>query len=116
MRVWKQWTNEHRTTRKTGSVRRKVTSACDNRHLLHMAVNDRTFFSSSWQYVVLLLQVYKCRLRQFVNVCCTVDCVQWCLYTGFPSRQTIDGCACNVLMSTEPDKLIGFTDESSFNL
>ncbi|GFX74993.1 uncharacterized protein TNCV_1845651 [Trichonephila clavipes] len=27
MRVWKQWTNEHRTTRKTGSERRKVTSA-----------------------------------------------------------------------------------------
>ncbi|GFT75164.1 transposable element Tc1 transposase [Trichonephila clavipes] len=41
-RVWKQWTKEHRTTRKTGSGRWKVTSACDYQHLLRMAVNDRT--------------------------------------------------------------------------
>ncbi|PRD33858.1 UNVERIFIED_CONTAM: Transposable element Tcb2 transposase [Trichonephila clavipes] len=42
MRVWKQWTNEQETTRKTGTGRRKVTSARDDRHLLRMAVNDRT--------------------------------------------------------------------------
>ncbi|GFX69860.1 transposable element Tcb2 transposase [Trichonephila clavipes] len=42
IRVRKQWTDEHRTTRKTGSGRRKVTSACDDRHLILMAVNDRT--------------------------------------------------------------------------
>ncbi|GFW11763.1 transposable element Tc1 transposase [Trichonephila clavipes] len=42
MRVWKQWTDEHRTNRKTGSGRRKVTSARDDRHLLHRGVNDRT--------------------------------------------------------------------------
>ncbi|GFV52440.1 hypothetical protein TNCV_2771871 [Trichonephila clavipes] len=36
MRVWKQWTDEHRTTRNT------VTSARDDRHLLHMTVNDHT--------------------------------------------------------------------------
>ncbi|GFV06478.1 transposable element Tcb2 transposase [Trichonephila clavipes] len=42
MRVWKQWTNEHRTTRKTGSGKRKVTSARDDQHLLRMAVNDHT--------------------------------------------------------------------------
>ncbi|GFY02992.1 uncharacterized protein TNCV_979971 [Trichonephila clavipes] len=42
MRVWKQWTDEHLTTRKTGSGRRKVTSARDDRHLLRMTVNDRT--------------------------------------------------------------------------
>ncbi|GFT65132.1 transposable element Tcb2 transposase [Trichonephila clavipes] len=42
MRVWKQWTNERRITRRTGSERRKVTSAHDGRHLLCMAVNDRT--------------------------------------------------------------------------
>ncbi|GFV95873.1 transposable element Tcb2 transposase [Trichonephila clavipes] len=42
MRVWKQWTYEHRTTRKTGSGRRMVTSEHDDRHLLRMAVNDRT--------------------------------------------------------------------------
>ncbi|GFW42684.1 transposable element Tc1 transposase [Trichonephila clavipes] len=41
-RVWNQWTGEHRTTRKTGSGRRKVTSAHDDRHLLSMAVYDRT--------------------------------------------------------------------------
>ncbi|GFU97405.1 uncharacterized protein TNCV_4742171 [Trichonephila clavipes] len=42
MRVWKQWTDGHRKIRKTGSRRWKVTSACDDRHLLHMEVNDRT--------------------------------------------------------------------------
>ncbi|GFT45921.1 uncharacterized protein TNCV_2250591 [Trichonephila clavipes] len=40
MRVLKQWTDEHRTTRKTSSGRLKVTSACDDRHLLRMEVND----------------------------------------------------------------------------
>ncbi|GFV32202.1 transposable element Tc1 transposase [Trichonephila clavipes] len=42
MRVWKQWTDEHQTTRKTGSGRRKVTSARNDRHLLHVAENDHT--------------------------------------------------------------------------
>ncbi|GFW39539.1 uncharacterized protein TNCV_3908481 [Trichonephila clavipes] len=41
------------------------------------------------------------------RIFCTVDCVQGCLYTRSPSRQTIDGCVCNGLMNTEPDKLIG---------
>ncbi|GFV73744.1 transposable element Tc1 transposase [Trichonephila clavipes] len=49
MRVSKQWTDEHRTTRKTCSGRWKVTSARDDRHLLLMAVNDRT--ASSRQLV-----------------------------------------------------------------
>ncbi|GFW00433.1 transposable element Tc1 transposase [Trichonephila clavipes] len=56
MRVWKQWTYDHRTTRKTGSGQRKG------------------------------------MLRQFADVCCTVNCVQGCLYKGFFSRQTIDDC------------------------
>ncbi|GFX13726.1 hypothetical protein TNCV_599361 [Trichonephila clavipes] len=47
MRVWKQRTDEHRTTRKTGSRRRKVTLARDDRYLLCMMVNERT--ASSWQ-------------------------------------------------------------------
>ncbi|GFW06012.1 uncharacterized protein TNCV_4478061 [Trichonephila clavipes] len=34
-------------------------------------------------------------------------CVQGCLYTGTPSRQTIDDCICNGLLSAEPGKLIG---------
>ncbi|GFX22646.1 transposable element Tc1 transposase [Trichonephila clavipes] len=42
MRVWKRGTDEHRTARKTGRGRRKVTSANGDRHLLRMAVNDRT--------------------------------------------------------------------------
>ncbi|GFX22635.1 transposable element Tc1 transposase [Trichonephila clavipes] len=36
MRVWKQGTDEHRTTRKTGCGRRIVTSAHDDRYLLRM--------------------------------------------------------------------------------
>ncbi|GFX56888.1 transposable element Tcb2 transposase [Trichonephila clavipes] len=86
---------------KTGSARRKVTSARDDRHLLRMAVNDRT--ASSRQ----LVYCYRCTNVGFVDVCCTVDCMQGCLYTGSPSRQTIDGCVCNGLMNTEPGKLIG---------
>ncbi|GFV03405.1 transposable element Tcb2 transposase [Trichonephila clavipes] len=42
MRVWKQWTDEDRTTRKTGSGRWKVASARDDRHLHRMMVNSRT--------------------------------------------------------------------------
>ncbi|GFY06216.1 uncharacterized protein TNCV_2680101 [Trichonephila clavipes] len=42
MRVWKQWTDEPQTTRKTGCGQRKVTSAHEDRHLFLMAVNDRT--------------------------------------------------------------------------
>ncbi|GFW89965.1 transposable element Tc1 transposase [Trichonephila clavipes] len=42
MRVWKQGTDKHRTTRKTGSGRRKLTLARDDQHLLRMSVNDRT--------------------------------------------------------------------------
>ncbi|GFX92847.1 transposable element Tcb2 transposase [Trichonephila clavipes] len=49
MRVWKQCTEEHRTTRKTGSGRRKVTSAGDDRHLLRMAVNYRTASSRQFE-------------------------------------------------------------------
>ncbi|GFX47364.1 uncharacterized protein TNCV_4691691 [Trichonephila clavipes] len=46
MQVWKQWTDEHRTTQKTVSGRRKVKSARDNRHLHSMAVKDRKASSS----------------------------------------------------------------------
>ncbi|GFX13073.1 transposable element Tc1 transposase [Trichonephila clavipes] len=42
MRVWKQWTDEHRTTRKSGSGGWKVTPARDDRHLLRMAIDDHT--------------------------------------------------------------------------
>ncbi|GFU90935.1 transposable element Tc1 transposase [Trichonephila clavipes] len=42
IRVWKQWTDEHRATRKSGSGRRKDMLAHDDRHLLRMALNDRS--------------------------------------------------------------------------
>ncbi|GFW41520.1 uncharacterized protein TNCV_4034371 [Trichonephila clavipes] len=45
MRIWKQWTDEHQTTRKTGSGRWKAMSVRDDRHLLHMAVKDHITFS-----------------------------------------------------------------------
>ncbi|GFX74247.1 hypothetical protein TNCV_2912801 [Trichonephila clavipes] len=51
-RVWKHWTDEHR---KTGSGRWKVSSACNDRHLLSMAVNNRT--ASSGQHIRLLQEV-----------------------------------------------------------
>ncbi|GFX30583.1 uncharacterized protein TNCV_3462311 [Trichonephila clavipes] len=81
MRVWKQWTDEYRTTRKIGSGRRKVTSVRNDRHVLRMAVNDCTASS-----------------RQLATI--------WSTATGSPSRQTIDGCVCNGLLSTESGKLI----------
>ncbi|GFU28678.1 uncharacterized protein TNCV_468711 [Trichonephila clavipes] len=42
MPVGKQWTDEHRTTLKTGSGRWKMKSAHDDRRLLRMTVNDDT--------------------------------------------------------------------------
>ncbi|PRD32856.1 UNVERIFIED_CONTAM: hypothetical protein NCL1_19210 [Trichonephila clavipes] len=62
MQVWKQWIYEHRTTRKSGSGRRKVTSACDDQRLLRMAVNDRT---ASSRHVS--IYSYRCTNAGFVN-------------------------------------------------
>ncbi|GFT31539.1 uncharacterized protein TNCV_609321 [Trichonephila clavipes] len=59
--LWKQWIDEHRTTRKTGSGRRKVTSGRDDQHLLCMAVNDRTASSRQLAYC------YRCTNVGFVN-------------------------------------------------
>ncbi|GFX75828.1 transposable element Tcb2 transposase [Trichonephila clavipes] len=42
MRVSKQWTDEDRTARKSGSGPRNVTSARDDRRLVRMAQTDRT--------------------------------------------------------------------------
>ncbi|GFY24274.1 transposable element Tc1 transposase [Trichonephila clavipes] len=42
MRVSKQWTDEGRTARKSGSGPRNVTSAPDDRRLVRMAQTDRT--------------------------------------------------------------------------
>ena len=105
MRVWKQWNEEQRTTRKTGGGRQREKSARYDRHLRCMAVNDRTASSRQlaarwWQLRVgdrLMLASSICR-----PVCCIVKCVQGCLNTGSPSLQTIHGWVCNWLMSTEP--------------
>ncbi|GFS68606.1 transposable element Tcb2 transposase [Trichonephila clavipes] len=73
MRVWKQWTNEQETTRKTGTGRRKVTSARDDRHLLRMAVNDRTASSrqlaARWSTATGVLMSASSIVD--VDVCCT---------------------------------------------
>ena len=42
IQVWKQWTDKHRTTWKTGSGWQKVVSALDNQHLLCTVMNDCT--------------------------------------------------------------------------
>lgn len=42
MRVWKKWTEENQTRRKPGSGARNSTTARDDRHLIRMAVTDRT--------------------------------------------------------------------------
>ncbi|GFV36940.1 uncharacterized protein TNCV_4545281 [Trichonephila clavipes] len=103
---------------KNWSGRKKVTS--DDRHLVCMMVNDRTAASrqlaARWSTATSILMSAS---RQFADVCCTVDCVQGFIRTGFPSRQIIDGCVCNGLMNSEPGGLIGnkfFSDESRFNL
>ncbi|GFT71632.1 transposable element Tc1 transposase [Trichonephila clavipes] len=74
MRVWKQWTDEHRTTRKTGGGRRKVTSARDDRHLLHVVGNDPP---GSWTPVGLLLQGHdsRIRVRYYAGESCLPECV-----------------------------------------
>ncbi|GFS96691.1 uncharacterized protein TNCV_4754041 [Trichonephila clavipes] len=107
IRAWKQWTEEHRTTRKTGSGRRKATSACDDRRLLRMAVNDRTASSrqlaARWSTATGVLMAASSIRRRLLHrgLCARVS-----LYR-LPSRQTIDGCVCNGLMSTESGKLMG---------
>ncbi|GFT15448.1 HTH_Tnp_Tc3_2 domain-containing protein [Trichonephila clavipes] len=103
MRDWKQWTDKHRTI---SSGRWKVTSARDDRHLLHMAVNDRTASSGQlaacWSTATGVLMsassIRRCLLHRGLRARAP-------LYR-IPSRQTIDGCVCIGLMSTEAGKLI----------
>ncbi|GFT84536.1 HTH_Tnp_Tc3_2 domain-containing protein [Trichonephila clavipes] len=107
MRVRKQWTNEHRTTRKAGSGRRKSTSARDDRHLLRMALSNCT--ASSRQLAAHcftatgVLMSTSSVLRRSLNRGLRARVT----YIGSPSRQTINGCVYNGLMSIEPGKLIG---------
>ena len=42
MRVWNQWREQGRTQRRAGTGPRNVTTARDDRHLVCMAVTDRS--------------------------------------------------------------------------
>ncbi|GFV91221.1 transposable element Tcb2 transposase [Trichonephila clavipes] len=89
LRVWKKWTNEHRTTRKTGSGRWKVTSARDDQRLLRMEVKDRIVSSSQlearWSTAIDVLMSASSIRRRLLHRGSRARC----LYTGSPSRQTI---------------------------
>ncbi|GFU89637.1 transposable element Tc1 transposase [Trichonephila clavipes] len=96
MRVSKQWTDEGRAARKSGSRPQNVTSAPDERRLVQiMAQTDRTASS-----------------RKLA--------AQWSTATRFLSRKTIATCGYNGPMCIGAGVLIGcrssFSDESRFNL
>ncbi|GFV03519.1 hypothetical protein TNCV_5060601 [Trichonephila clavipes] len=84
-----------------------------------MAVNDRTAssrqFTARWFTATGVLMSASSNI---VDVFCTVDCVQGCLYTGSPSGQSIDGAVCNWLMCTWQSDWckVVFSGESRFNL
>ena len=107
MQVWKQWTDEHRTTRNTDNGRKKVTSAREDRHLHRMAVNDCTVSSrqlgARWSTTTgVLMSILSIRGRLLHHeLHARVP-----LYR-IPSQQTIDGSFCNGLVRTEPGQLIG---------
>ncbi|GFX87698.1 transposable element Tc1 transposase [Trichonephila clavipes] len=107
MRVWKQWTDEHRTTRKIDSGRRKVTSARNDQHLLCMVVNDRAASSGQlaarWSIAACVLMSASSIRRRLLHRGLRARVP---LYR-IPLTANIDGCICNGLMSTEPGKLIG---------
>ncbi|GFV53064.1 hypothetical protein TNCV_4644231 [Trichonephila clavipes] len=107
MCVSKQWTHEGRTTRKSGSGPRNVTSARDDRPLVRKAQTDAQLLPDNWQHSGQQLQVFQCELRQFGDVCCIVGCAQ-----GFLSRKTIAACGYNGPMCIGAGVLIG--SRSSF--
>ncbi|GFU52793.1 hypothetical protein TNCV_4788351 [Trichonephila clavipes] len=70
MRVSKQWTDEGRTARKSGSGPRNVTSAPDDRRLVRMAQTDRTASSrqlaAQWSTAT-VVNSYTCFIVCFIN-------------------------------------------------
>ncbi|PRD31712.1 UNVERIFIED_CONTAM: tc3a [Trichonephila clavipes] len=78
MRVWKHWTNEPLTTRKSGSGRRKGESARDDQHLLCIAVNDRTAcsmqLSARWSTAT-GKHDGRIRVRSYTGEFCLPECV-----------------------------------------
>ncbi|GFV60770.1 hypothetical protein TNCV_1780741 [Trichonephila clavipes] len=112
MRVSKQWTDEGRTARKSGSGPRNVTSAREDRRLVRMAQRDSTAFLDHWQHSGQQLHVFHSVLHQFGDVCCSVGCAQGFLYAGFLSRKTIAACDYTGPMCIGAGVLIG--SRSSF--
>ena len=108
IRVSKQYVDKHLTNRKNGSGWRKLTSAHNDRRLVCMEVNDCTASSEQLaaRWSIANRDLMSASLP-FMAVSCTLDWMQEFLYTGYPSRQTIDGCVYYGLMKTEPGILIG---------
>ncbi|GFV87082.1 HTH_Tnp_Tc3_2 domain-containing protein [Trichonephila clavipes] len=84
-----------------------MTSACDDKSLLRMAVNDRTASSrqlaAHWCTATDVLMSASSIHRRLLHRRLRAKMP---LYR-IPSRSTIDGCVCNRLMGPEPDRLIG---------
>ena len=68
MRVWNQWTEEGRTQRRAGTGLCNVTTARDDRHLVRMAVTDRTASSTMLSRRWSTATGWTCLLQQFVAV------------------------------------------------
>ncbi|GFW13020.1 transposable element Tc1 transposase [Trichonephila clavipes] len=108
MRVSKQWTDEGRTARKSGSGPRNVTSARDDRRLVRMAQTDHTASSrqltAQWSTatgVSLCASSIRRRLLQR-GLRSRIP-----FYTGFLSRKTIATCDYNGPMCIGVSVLIG---------
>ncbi|GFV10289.1 transposable element Tc1 transposase [Trichonephila clavipes] len=115
MRVSKQWSDEGRTARKSGSGPRNVMSARDDRRLVRMAQTNRTVSSrqlaAQWSTatgVSLCASSIRRRLLQWARM----SCAQGFLYTRFLSRKTIATCGYNGPMCIGAGVLIG--SRSSF--
>ncbi|GFV16506.1 uncharacterized protein TNCV_4785681 [Trichonephila clavipes] len=95
IRIWKQGTDEHRATRKTGSRRLKVASARDVRHLRFMAVNNRSASSRQlavrWSTATCVLMLASSIRRRLLHQCIAS---KGRFHTRSPSRQNIGGCVC----------------------
>ncbi|GFW34198.1 transposable element Tcb2 transposase [Trichonephila clavipes] len=52
MRVWEQWINEHQTTRKTGSGRRKDPLTANNQRLRLQWAHEHRAWQDDWRQVV----------------------------------------------------------------
>lgn len=100
-------------TLKSENELRTMTSKWNIRHMVLMPLRTVQLHLDSWMYDSQLQKVYHCLHCQFVDVCCTVSCLQSLYYTGSPSNKTIYVCSCNVLMNIETSNMF-FTCRSPF--